>query len=201
MAWKDQQLHKRLNRQITVAADTGDFEELLRTVNANLHGMNLINLSTAIHRSAKLALSCGVRERDHFMSHPHMHSLKQAIVEHMAATISPTGVWLRPRSAEERSSEMRCLSIICWSFATIRFREEAFFQRVSLASRSRFGEMKAFELSNLLWSFAKLSAGGDGFFSAVAPHLMRRQEGEFSPQCLATIAWAFGTAKAPLGGA
>mmetsp|Transcript_73438 Transcript_73438/g.212702 ORF Transcript_73438/g.212702 Transcript_73438/m.212702 type:complete len:744 (-) Transcript_73438:87-2318(-) len=194
-AAKDQHHHKKLNRQITAAADSGDFEHLLRVIDVNLAGMNLINLSTAVHRAAKLALVCSLRDREHYMNHPCMCSLKRALVDNITTSISPTGVWTRQRSTEERSSEMRCLSIICWSCATIRFREESFFKRVAVGSRGRLQEMKPFELSNLLWSFAKLSIGGEDFFGAVAPHLLKRPHGSFSPQCLATIAWAFGTAK------
>mmetsp|Transcript_86474 Transcript_86474/g.245209 ORF Transcript_86474/g.245209 Transcript_86474/m.245209 type:complete len:750 (-) Transcript_86474:244-2493(-) len=95
----------------------------------------------------------------------------------------------------EHLSEMRCLSIICWSCATLRIREESLFDRVASVSSARFGEMKPFELSNMLWAFAKLSLGHALFFDGMAPHLLSRREGQFSPQCLSTIVWAFGTAK------
>mmetsp|Transcript_119972 Transcript_119972/g.344858 ORF Transcript_119972/g.344858 Transcript_119972/m.344858 type:complete len:813 (-) Transcript_119972:136-2574(-) len=188
--------HKWLNRQITAAADTGDMEWLLQVIESNLPDMNLINFSTAVHRTAKLALGCSPAKREQYMTHPSMMSLKRAVLDCVTSSISPDGTWLRTRRPEDQASEMRCLSIICWSCATIRIREESLFQRAAAASKHRLHEMKPFELSNMLWSFAKLSLGDPAFFNALAPHLLKRREGEFSSQCLSTIVWAFGTVKA-----
>jgi len=193
---KEELNHKKLNRQITAAADTGNMEHLLWVIGSNLEWMNLINFSTAVHRTAKLALSCGSQSRDYYMTNPLMHKLKDALVDYITSVIDENGQWVGHRKHGDVASEMRCLSIICWSCATLRLREHVLFQRVAAASHGRLGEMKPFELSNLLWSFAKLSLGDQAFFNSVAPHLLRRREGEFSSQCLATIAWAFGTVKA-----
>eukprot|EP00747_Dinoflagellata_sp_TGD_P154253 gnl/TRDRNA2_/TRDRNA2_177482_c0_seq10.p1 gnl/TRDRNA2_/TRDRNA2_177482_c0~~gnl/TRDRNA2_/TRDRNA2_177482_c0_seq10.p1 ORF type:complete len:868 (-),score=154.64 gnl/TRDRNA2_/TRDRNA2_177482_c0_seq10:277-2823(-) len=95
----------------------------------------------------------------------------------------------------ESVSDMRCLSIICWSCATLRIFEESLFSRVASVSKTRLAELKPFELSNMLWAFAKLSLGHAALFEGVSYHLLRRRKGEFSLQCLSTIIWAFGTAK------
>merc|ERR1719409_1828676 len=54
-------------------------------------------------------------------------------------------------------------------------------------------ELKPFELSNLVWSYAKLSLAPMHLFKAVSTRLQNRYEGEFKVQCLSTVAWAFAT--------
>lgn len=199
---KTERHHKWINRQITCAAATGNIPWLLQVVHAHLDGMNLINFSTALHRIAKLALGCNSHMRDRVLEQESIHQLQQAVIKHFAkldfsADASTNAASRAPENAptNERMSEMRCLSIICWSCATLRIREESLFNRVSQVSSARFAELKPFELSNMLWAFAKLSLGQSAFFDGIAPCLMARRPGQFSPQCLSTIVWAFGTAK------
>eukprot|EP00405_Crypthecodinium_cohnii_P043147 CAMPEP_0206585478 /NCGR_PEP_ID=MMETSP0325_2-20121206/36445_1 /ASSEMBLY_ACC=CAM_ASM_000347 /TAXON_ID=2866 /ORGANISM="Crypthecodinium cohnii, Strain Seligo" /LENGTH=728 /DNA_ID=CAMNT_0054093041 /DNA_START=189 /DNA_END=2375 /DNA_ORIENTATION=+ len=187
--------HKWINRQITDAADSGQIKWLLQVIQQNLSSMNLINFSTALHRTARLALTCSVQAREQVLNGATMRQMRITLARYFEQTIDADGSWRQNRRTEDQASEMRCLSIICWSCATLRMREEIIFTRTAAAAKLRLHEMKSFELSNLLWSFAKLSLGDVSFFEALAPHLLRRRPGQFSPQCLSTIIWSFGTLK------
>lgn len=180
---------KWINRQITAAAESSDIAWLLDVVQANLPEMNLINFSTALHRIAKLALGCSVQTRESLVEHAAIKELRRLVVLHVQEKVGVEGGGLGAQS------EMRCLSIICWSCATLRIREAALFEHTSAVSGERLTEMKPFELSNMLWAFAKLSFGYSAIFERLTPHLLHRKPGQFSPQCLSTIMWAFGTAK------
>jgi hypothetical protein len=187
--------HRWINKQITSAAETGNISWLLQVVEANMARMNLINFSTSLHRVAKLALGTNACSREWIMEHATIQALRKAVVEHVAlASIATSGNLPKP-SAPLHVSEMRCLSIICWSCATLRMREESLFDHMARVSETRLAELKPFELSNMLWAFAKLSLGSKRFFDGMASSLLYRREGQFSPQCLSTLVWAFGTAK------
>jgi len=184
--------HKWINRQITGAAESGNIAWLFGVIQEHKGEMNLINCSTALHRIAKLALGSSVQERERLVEHEAIQCLRRHLAGHVGERAGDHGKHAR---GDELQSEMRCLSIICWSCATMRIREASFFQHVASISGGRLSEMKPFELSNMFWAFAKLSFGHMRIFEGLAPYLLRRRPGQISPQCLSTIVWAFGTAK------
>lgn len=183
---------KWINRQITGAAESGDIAWLYSIIQEHVGEMNLINCSTALHRIAKLALGSSVQERGRLVEHEAIRCLRRQLARHVGERAGDHG---RHARGGEQQSEMRCLSIICWSCATMRVREASFFEYVASISGERLSEMKPFELSNMLWAFAKLSFGHTSIFEGLTPYLLRRRPGQISPQCLSTIVWAFGTAK------
>merc|ERR1719174_310666 len=87
------------------------------------------------------------------------------------------------------------MSIVCWSCATLRFREEKLMEKISEIVLPCLNELKPFELSNMLWAYAKLSMGNPPLLAAVSERMLSRQQGEFSMQCLSMIAWSFATEK------
>ncbi|CAK0827327.1 unnamed protein product [Prorocentrum cordatum] len=185
--------YKWINRQITNAAESGDVTWLFDVILEHVSEMNLINCSTALHRIAKLALGSSVQERGRLVEHEAIRRLRRQLAGRVSEMAGDDHC--RDGRGGELQSEMRCLSIICWSCATMRIREESFFQHVAAISGERLSEMKPFELSNMLWAFAKLSFGHASIFEGLAPYLLCRRPGQISPQCLSTIVWAFGTAK------
>lgn len=199
--------HRWINRQITSAAGRGDTALLLEVVRAHLLGMNLINCSTALHRIAKLALDCNAEAREWIKEHESIRGLRAIAslnIERIWTASLPAGTSAANEAkrgsavalASERQSEMRCVSIICWSCATLRVRDDVLLGRAFEITSARLAELKPFELSNLLWAFGKLSLGCEhGSFENLAPHILQRREGQFGLQCLSTIVWAFGTAK------
>mmetsp|Transcript_6062 Transcript_6062/g.14985 ORF Transcript_6062/g.14985 Transcript_6062/m.14985 type:complete len:783 (-) Transcript_6062:74-2422(-) len=87
----------------------------------------------------------------------------------------------------------QCLSIVAWSCASLRLCHEALLADIEKISAPRLNELKPFELSNLLWAYSKLSLSPRDLSKATAGRMLKRKDGEFKVQCLATIAWAFAT--------
>lgn len=208
-----EKLHRWVNRQITRAAGTGDITLLLDVVQTHATRMNLINASTALHRTARLMLGSTAPFREWLLEQGSLAGLQGVVLRHVAqleARVSSVAMppsRFQPQMSIEaghteeghnRANEMRCLSIICWSCATLRLREEKMFGAVARVSQNRFGELKPFELSNMLWAYAKLNCCSDALIEGVAPHLLNRREGHFGSQCLSTIIWSLGTMKANL---
>lgn len=184
--------HKVVNRHILEAAESGNATELLKVIQRNLPHMNLVNVSTALHRAAKRSLIGTPEERALLSQGPIMQNLCNTAAQ-LVGRVNPSRACAA--AAEDAASEMRCLSIICWSCGTLERCEEFIFSHTALCMHARMSELKPFELSNLLWAFAKLAIADSALFEAVIPHLMHRRAGRFIPQCLWTILWAYGTVK------
>eukprot|EP00929_Paragymnodinium_shiwhaense_P014162 TRINITY_DN122043_c0_g1_i1.p1 TRINITY_DN122043_c0_g1~~TRINITY_DN122043_c0_g1_i1.p1 ORF type:complete len:971 (+),score=208.63 TRINITY_DN122043_c0_g1_i1:155-3067(+) len=185
-----QKNNKSINRQVTRAADTGDLNEFFRVVQQSLAQMNGINLATSLHRAAKLAATaCDEEQLENAKRHPVMQALFDHVVRHVCNHSLLNGA----TQAQAWEMPAQCISIVAWSCATLRIRHKSLLEAMATISAPRLGELKPFELSNLVWSYAKLSLGPLPLFKAVSQRLQQRYDGEFKVQCLSTVAWAFAT--------
>lgn len=178
--------NKLINRQVTRAAETGDLNSLFKVIQENIRDMNGINLATALHRVAKLAGNPNVK----------LHEVKN----NSGFAVLLDEIWRRLSGAACLYSSynapdwpMQCLSIVAWSCATLRIRNEALLAQVSAMVTPRLNELKPFELSNLVWAYAKLHLLDTELFKSVTDRILSRYDGEFKVQCLSTIAWCFAT--------
>ncbi len=62
---------------------------------------------------------------------------------------------------------------------TPRFLQEELFAQIAAIVEPNLGELKSYELSNLLWAYAKLHMPAPELFSAAAERLLTRKEGEY----------------------
>mmetsp|Transcript_86790 Transcript_86790/g.201942 ORF Transcript_86790/g.201942 Transcript_86790/m.201942 type:complete len:873 (+) Transcript_86790:133-2751(+) len=190
-----QQQHKAINRQITLAAEQGDVVKLLDTAQAHLQAMNGINLATAFHRVAKLAVrGAGDKQMEQVKQMQTFQDLLGAIVGHILGH----SLWHQDKtSASEAAGEMpvQCMSIVSWSCATLQIRHKPLLMTIAGITARHLSEFKPYELSNLLWAYAKLSICPPELLTNVTARLLSRNEGEFKVQCLSTIAWSFATLK------
>eukprot|EP00403_Amphidinium_massartii_P021426 CAMPEP_0178388674 /NCGR_PEP_ID=MMETSP0689_2-20121128/9717_1 /TAXON_ID=160604 /ORGANISM="Amphidinium massartii, Strain CS-259" /LENGTH=704 /DNA_ID=CAMNT_0020009089 /DNA_START=174 /DNA_END=2285 /DNA_ORIENTATION=- len=178
-----------INRQIISAADTGNLELLLQVVSTLVHEMNLVNLSTALHRLAKL--SAGDPEAQEVLQgHPTLGELLPAM---NAALVR----------AEMGSADPRCqaTSNSIWSLATMQVAYPPLLHTVAAFSERRIRDFKPFELSTVLWAFAKLASVdhvavecSTRLFELSSVHI-REHAGQFSFRCLVMTAWAFANAR------
>jgi len=179
-----------INGQIIAASEHGGLDGLLQTVSMHLEHMNLVNLSTAIHRLAKLC------SRDHNVQ---AKLLKQPVLEQLLDTISAAFGALQPGEAQPQS-----LNNVAWSLATMRLAPRPLIQAMASSAVANINSFKPFELSTMLWAFAKLGAS-DGMsssaswcvkplFHASAAHILKHGH-NFAFRCLATTAWAFATSR------
>jgi hypothetical protein len=172
-----------LNATICAAADKGT-DALLQLVGARLHEMNIVNVSTALHRLARLETdtngeSCGaaVFVKD---------SRFQALMAAANAKIICSDSQARARS----------LSSIAWSSARLRHREPAMMQTIGNLALAQISEFKPFELVILLWSFGRMELQHGVLFSKASAHILNHMD-DYSASCLATAIWSF--AKCPSG--
>lgn len=179
-----------INGQIISAADHGGLDNLLEVVANHLEHMNLVNLSTAIHRLAKLSSRDLVGQAK---------LLKQAVMKGLLEAIESAFGNLEVGEAQPQS-----LSNVAWSLATMRLAPRNLIQVMANLAVTNIPAFKPFELSTMLWAFAKLStADGAGsganccikpVFHASGAHILNNAH-NFAFRCLATTAWAFATAR------
>lgn len=177
-----------INSQIIAVADTGDLELFMSTIEAYLPQMNLVNLSTALHRLAKLTST-----DPEAMRLLHAHATLAGLTEAVRGALDRAGTGGAP-------PQCQALSNITWSLATVQVVDEALLRRAADLAGSHLLDFKPFELSSLLWAFAKL-AEVDGvthdcsaqLFQLAGAHVMERLD-LFTFRCLVMLAWAFAAA-------
>jgi len=176
----------QVNKRIIAAAEVGDLHGFLSVIDQHLSQMNLVNLSTSIHRLAKFA------DKD-----PEVHL---ALVQSPTFEALQKTIHLMLINSKDKSGLHQCLSNITWSFAHLHVVD---MQLLGLLAYHAVGSMsgfKPFELSTLLWAFAKLGVADAmpsdvaSLFRAASQRLKENLAG-FTFRSLATVAWAFATAK------
>ncbi|CAL1160306.1 unnamed protein product [Cladocopium goreaui] len=75
-------------------------------------------------------------------------------------------------------------------------RDDALFSILAELAGPRLHELKPYEVTNLVWAFAKLSVRSAALFQSVAQMLQCRRRGEYKAQCLAAAAWSFAKSSA-----
>jgi len=180
----DKAFPRQINNRIIAAANSEDIVALLWVIKCNLTDMNLVNLSTSIHRLAKLAAT-EVQTQSLLRSNE--------VVIALLATIQSKLVQARVDSNLQQS-----LSNIAWSLATMQIDDAGVLVPVADLALKAIDGFKSYEVSTLVWAFAKLY-GNKGlpvsakrvFFAAANQSSKDLQS--FSFRSLANIVWAYAT--------
>mmetsp|Transcript_57521 Transcript_57521/g.186869 ORF Transcript_57521/g.186869 Transcript_57521/m.186869 type:complete len:875 (+) Transcript_57521:92-2716(+) len=178
---------KAINRAITKAGNTGRVDAIVDVIRDSIDRMNLINISTALHRVAKFTPELSNAKVAWIKAQPCFAELQKRLWSHTSQ------IRENPRM-REASSDMRCLSIVCWSYATLGISDQPLFGVIADLTLSRWHELKPFEASNVLWAFSKLNMLDSHFLKGVVPLLTQMDLDDTSPQVISTICWAFGRA-------
>jgi len=188
-----QRHYKALNRQITCLANGGDVRKLLTGIDDLLQQMNGLNLATALHRMAKLAVSGQEANGLQVVkTHPVFVEVLGRIESHVL-NHSAGAKKSQSKHAIEEEMPVQSMSIVAWSCANLQVcRRPLLMALADIASRN-INDFQPYELSNLLWAYAKLSLHPSDLLASVSKRLMTRQRGEIKVQCLSTIAWSFAT--------
>mmetsp|Transcript_37719 Transcript_37719/g.87247 ORF Transcript_37719/g.87247 Transcript_37719/m.87247 type:complete len:476 (-) Transcript_37719:142-1569(-) len=192
---KDQELRlsKMINREITHAASKGNVRAVLDVTWHRLTSMNGVNLATALHRIARH--SCEDHSQvSEVILHPCFNPMLKAI-ERKATFAMESGQDSNSAEAQSAGFPAQCASIIAWSCATLSVRDDRMLEVLAELAGPRLRELKPYEVTNLVWAFAKLSVPCTLLFRNAAQLLQTRQRGEYKVQCLSAAAWSF--AKAP----
>lgn len=178
--------HPWINSQIIQASDGRDVHHLMSVIMQHLPQMNLVNLSTAIHRVAKIAGSDPWQQAQ-LRKNPSLNTLLNSVCTALNVV-------------EATEVQPQSVSNVVWSLATLRIVHRPLLQVISLVCISNMAQFKSFELSTTLWALAKLGSMEDAapvdkaVFYAAATHIHNNVK-EFGFRCLATTAWAFATSR------
>lgn len=176
-----------INARIIAAANAGDVAWTLQEVELLLPEMNLVNLATALHRLARLA------END--------PEVQAAVWRHpvLPRLIKATSSAFDQAEARGTGPKSQALSNTIWALATLQVMDLPLFRQAARMGHERVSEFKPFEISAILWSFAKLRVVGEGvcegstrMFETFANHVTEHVE-DYSFQCLLMIASSFAT--------
>eukprot|EP00747_Dinoflagellata_sp_TGD_P156935 gnl/TRDRNA2_/TRDRNA2_177701_c0_seq2.p1 gnl/TRDRNA2_/TRDRNA2_177701_c0~~gnl/TRDRNA2_/TRDRNA2_177701_c0_seq2.p1 ORF type:complete len:647 (-),score=118.12 gnl/TRDRNA2_/TRDRNA2_177701_c0_seq2:463-2403(-) len=187
----------QINEQIIALSQGASVQPLLEFVIQNMEQMNVVNLSTAVHRLAKLASSDSGTQLAEVREHPVVAKLFQAILEQFQSF--PPG-----------TPQPQAISNIAWSLATLGFtgNMELVEKLAQLTADTMWAyRFRPYELTSVIWAFAKLvSPSGDKvawapdwlfkLFNEVAVYVSERI-GDYGFRLLATIARSFATMRCP----
>merc|ERR1719436_463193 len=133
-----------INSQIIRVAEFGDPQMLVTTIEGYLSQMNLVNLSTALHRLAKFAANS--------------YQFQAALLRHpvLPGLLATTRAALSKSEAGGAPPQCQALSNITWSLATVQCVDLELLEVASRLAYKHVASFKPFELSAALWAFAKL---------------------------------------------
>lgn len=178
-----------INSQIVTVAETGDLALTISTIETYVQDMNLVNISTAMHRLAKLTANDTQRQLM-LRHHP-------VLAELLGAALS----MLEKAKEGNTSPHCQALSNITWALATLQHADLPLLRAVAALATGRISSFKPFELSATLWAFAKLEAADPAvrscsaaLFTAAAEFVPANADA-FTFRCLVMTVWAFGTAR------
>lgn len=176
----------------TPLAVGGDLELVLASIEALLPRMSLTDISAALQRLAKMtgAAPDGVallRE----------HPLVVKLLGEASTALEAAD--------DARMCAPRCqaLSNITWALATMGIVDKHLLSTVASCAEKSINDFKPFELSTILWGFAKLGAAegatamrawSEPLFQASGCYILENAD-KFSFRCQVMITWAFATAR------
>eukprot|EP00405_Crypthecodinium_cohnii_P046159 CAMPEP_0206569296 /NCGR_PEP_ID=MMETSP0325_2-20121206/26354_1 /ASSEMBLY_ACC=CAM_ASM_000347 /TAXON_ID=2866 /ORGANISM="Crypthecodinium cohnii, Strain Seligo" /LENGTH=593 /DNA_ID=CAMNT_0054072859 /DNA_START=288 /DNA_END=2069 /DNA_ORIENTATION=- len=178
--------HTQLNRSICEVADRGDAEGLLVLVHAKQSRMSLVNLSTALHRLARMASEDGHSSWD--KADHRFKALNNRITTKMSEVTESTAT----------EDYVRCLSTLSWAYGRLQHYDESLMEMISGLAIRNLSQFKSFELINLLWGFAKLQLNKPQLFQAAQEHILANVS-NFSSRCLSMAAWSYATMRVQHG--
>lgn len=174
----------KINQAIIAAAER-DMTTMIFVVEPLIPQMNLVNLSTALHRIARVS-SGDLQALEWLRIHPLVPKLVQATVRSL-------------EQAQANSAPPKCqaLSNITWALATLKTVDLQLLGMVAKLARETMASFKAFELSGMLWGFAQLGTAEPKVKELAYPVFVQATDfisPEFTFRCLAMTVWAFATA-------
>jgi len=182
--WAKRAVFPKINQTIIAAAEH-DLPTTVAVVEPLIPQMNLVNISTALHRLARLS-SSSPESLHQLRGHPVMPALLAA-----AATALDRA---RETGAQPKT---QALSNVTWAMATMQTLDLHLLTKVVALSEEVMPLFKAFELSGLLWGLATLGRSEPEVLRLASPIFDRaagQVSGDFSFRCLVMTSWAYATA-------
>jgi hypothetical protein len=169
-----------INRRIMEASRGHGIHELMRVVEQYLPSMNLVNLSTSLHRLAK-AVSADP---------------DQLVLLKRRQLLAPLLEQTQQAFKATTTAQPQSLSNVGWALAILQPESRTLHEVIASASVGELHRFKPFELTMLLWAMAKSGASGSGcpLFHSAARHIVAASR-RFDFRCLAMTIWSFATVR------
>ncbi|CAK0861377.1 unnamed protein product [Prorocentrum cordatum] len=182
--WAKRAVFPKINQAIIAAAEH-DLPTTIAVVEPLIPQMNLVNISTALHRLARLS-SSSPESLHQLRGHPVMPALLAAAAMALDRT--------RDTGAQPKT---QVLSNVTWAMATMQTLDLHLLTKVVALSEEVTSLFKAFELSGLLWGLATLGGLEPEVLRLAEPIFARASgqvSGDFSFRCLVMTSWAYAAA-------
>lgn len=190
---------KRINRKLTQAANA-NASAVLNVVAEELSLMNGVNTATALHRIARHCVKgeagpdgAAPEAKKEVEAHPAFGALLRTVEQQAEMSL------LADHDVAEEILPAQCASIIAWSLACLDVHNDRLMVILATLAQPRLHEFKFYEVTNMLWAYAKLRAVGlaPQLISTIAQRLQQRRPGEYKAHCLSLAVWAFAEAHWP----
>lgn len=184
---------KRINRKLTQAANA-HATAVLNVVSEELTLMNGVNMATALHRIARHCVKgeagpdgAAPEAKKEVEAHPAFAALLKTLEQHAEMSLSAD------HNTAEEIMPAQCASIIAWSLACLDVQNDRLLVVLAALAKPHLQDFKFYEVTNMLWAYAKLRAAGlaPELITAIAGRLKGRQSGEYKAHCLSLAVWAF----------
>jgi len=185
----------RLNAKICQVSDKGTIGDLLGLVSVHLVEMNCVNLTTLLHRVARMAKK--TQSISVVAEHTNFKLIRARIESELLEqtrqqlNIPPQSVVFNAPGAKTDSLP-RCWATIAWCYATLQVCDVKAYECIAHLATAHLTGFKTFELANLLWGFAKVGLPAPRLFEEAAKHIPSMSM-LFSPVSISTIVWAYVT--------
>eukprot|EP00930_Biecheleria_cincta_P020303 TRINITY_DN15298_c0_g1_i1.p1 TRINITY_DN15298_c0_g1~~TRINITY_DN15298_c0_g1_i1.p1 ORF type:complete len:835 (+),score=164.52 TRINITY_DN15298_c0_g1_i1:79-2583(+) len=174
-----------INAQIISVSESGSLSLLASTVEVFVTQMNLVNISTAFHRLAKL----WSQDAD-----PQACLAARSVTQ---ALMTQAKLVLERAADSGTLPSPQALANITWAMATLHCVDEQLLKAIVRPAQQQIRLFKPFELSTILWSYAKMHAThpsaiscSEPLFADAASHIPQIVQ-EFTFRCLVTTVWAY----------
>lgn len=138
---------RRINKELLKVSKTGEAEcafKVLELCETHLYEMNGVNLSTALHRIAKVCQNTPVAEQ---VKENGVFQFLVDVAENMTE---------HELQYQDGTMPVSCSTIIAWSCASLRVFRPRFFSCLGLVASRDLGSCQSYEITNMLWAFAEL---------------------------------------------
>jgi len=174
---------KHLNMVICRAADHGSVNGLLNIVAAKQAEMNCVNITTALHRLARLT-----KESMHAVNaqDPRFLSLRYCTIAELERQLT---------EMPQGEPFPQCWATMSWAYAILPARDAELvrmYKVICELATPHLDSFRPFELTNLLWGYAKVGVPCVKLFGTACDVVMSNVRSFPSPN-LATLVWAFVT--------
>lgn len=153
-------MYPYINSVIVEVSNSGNVLALLQIVAQYMPDMNLVNLTTSLHRIAKLCSECS-SVKVHLRQEGHQQILQSLLSALSSALLRGDG--------GNNESRRQSLSNIIWSLGILRCVQMQLVEVATMLAQAQLTLFKPFELVSTVWAFAKLGALHPGVREIVAP--------------------------------